>query len=150
MKSFLSRMAAAALVLAALPSMAQQASDGIRPDVGGSLEVLSQSCRQGARLRCSARVQLDVLTTGSGVRNVLVRFYLSNDATLEPQRDALLREISSGPLRGAGQSRTLLLQLPLPLGVDGTGKYVIAVLDPYNRIDESDESNNVIVSSPIE
>ena len=75
-----------------------------------------------------------------------VRFYLSNDAFLEPDGDALLgsRVITS---LAAGASNTAVTTLTIPANTSAPGTYhVIAVADAFDQQVETDETNNTLVS----
>jgi hypothetical protein len=50
---------------------------------------------------------------------------------------------------GSGGTRSIRLRVALPDGIRAGGKYLIAVLDAENAVQEADEGNNVIVFGPI-
>ncbi len=80
-----------------------------------------------------------------GANKVSVNLYLSNDDQFDPN-DLLLRGVSLGmvPPETSKTKTIRLLSKTNPLG-----KYLIAVIDPANRIQESDETNNIVVSNKI-
>src|SRR5262249_14792660 len=75
-----------------------------------------------------------VLTAAPSV----IRFYLSDDATLDAG-DVLLGEERLAPL-GPGQSRRVHFRAQL--GSSASGRYLIAVLDATNVVPEVNEANN--------
>ncbi len=99
----------------------------------------------------------------------IVRFFLSNDRTLNGggaqesrvisrrnrqllqsplQQDLLLTEVATGDVTAEGTKR-INLNLTLPHGVSAVNKFVIAVVDANNAVEESDEENNVMVSGKV-
>jgi len=75
-----------------------------------------------------------------------VRFYLSNDATLDAG-DVLLRDRGVPKIR-PGKDRTKNLGT-VALDASAIGKFVIAVADATGVVAESDETNDVGASAPI-
>lgn len=119
------------------------ASNG--PDLTGDWNPVSQICRRG---RCILRGSVRVWNQGNATApTARLRVILSDDAVMDPG-DAVLRESSTGRLR-PGQSRTRPVNVPLPLGVNASGKYLFAVIDALNSVPETDETNNEPMYGPI-
>ena len=74
--------------------------------------------------------------------------YLSDDATLNPAADTLLKTYPISRLK-PGQSKKQNVSINLPAGVSASGKYVIAVVDADDNLPDSDDSNNVIPYGPL-
>jgi glucose/arabinose dehydrogenase len=74
-----------------------------------------------------------------------VEIYLSNDDQFDPN-DPLLRVIQFGAIH-AGNSRTKSYRYWSR--TNPSGKFLIAVIDPDNKIQEFDETNNIAVSHPM-
>jgi hypothetical protein len=119
------------------------ASNG--PDLTGAWNPVSQRCRWN---RCTFRGSVRVWNQGNATAPTSrLRVILSDDAVMGPG-DTVLRESSIGRLR-RGQSRTRPVNVPLPLGVNASGKYLFAVIDAPNAVAETIETNNELMYGPI-
>jgi hypothetical protein len=108
------------------------------PDLIGAWNPVSQVCH---RNRCTLRGSVRVWNQGNApAPTARLRVILSDDAVMGPS-DAVLRESSIGQLR-PGQSRTRPINVPLPRGVNASGKYLFAVIDAPNAVAETIETNN--------
>ena len=111
---------------------------------------------RGGRMECTLEA-LTVENPGAkkaGSKNRRKRakatFFLSNDATHDA-KDIQIGTKSLDPLK-AGASKRYELKFSLPPGVDlskAQGKFLIAVLDSSNKVTETNETDNKIVSGPI-
>jgi CARDB len=73
----------------------------------------------------------------------VVRFYLSGDATLDGQ-DVAVREIHTGGLRRKAVRR-VAFTAEVPSGGNASGRWVIAVVDGFDGVRETDEENNTVI-----
>jgi CSLREA domain-containing protein len=120
-------------------------STTLGPDLAGVWNPVSQRCR---RNRCILRGSVRVWNQGNATAPTSrLRVILSDDAVMGPG-DTVLRESSIGRLR-RGQSRTRPVNVPLPLGVNASGKYLFAVIDAPNAVAETIETNNELMYGPI-
>jgi hypothetical protein len=125
-------------------------SEAFAQDLSGSWRNLTQKCRWlNAGLQCKISGKFKVWNPGAQkALSSKVRFFLSNDSTLEEANDILLKEIKVGSLN-AGQTKTIFLQVNLPLGNSASDKFVIGLVDADNSVPEADETNNVTPSDMI-
>ncbi len=137
---------------------------GQAPTTGAELSGLWDTAQQGRRLPKvrqtgrgrGAKYQISGTfvvknTGGTAAKKPKVGFYLSNDGDPNnPVPDLGL--LKAYPVLNAGKSRGVAISVSIPLskGIDPRGKYVIAVVDPLNAIDEQDEENNVVVYGPLQ
>ena len=126
-------------------------SEALAQDLTGSWVSLTQKCNWlNAGLRCmlSGRFKVQNQSTQKALSSK-VRFFLSDDSTLEEaNNDMLIKEIKVGPLN-AGKSKILSLQINLPLGTSASDKFVIGLVDADKSVLEMDEGNNVTPSDMI-
>lgn len=98
--------------------------------------------------RTLSQVRSTLTIFNKGIREaprVKVNVYLSNDDQFDAA-DTFLREIQFGTIK-PGSSKTKTLRRTF--NSDPSGKFLIAVIDPDNKIQEFDKTNNILVSSPI-
>ncbi len=106
-----------------------------------------RNTRLGQRYRISGT--LTIHNIGDGVApSSKVTFYLSDNATSE-EGDFLLVSRATGKIK-AGKSKVIRLACNLPTGKTAAGKYILAMIDPYGSVPEVNESNNLIISGPIQ
>jgi hypothetical protein len=113
------------------------------PDLSG--EWISFSL---ARLSRLFRIDMTLTVLNKGPKQATrtsAKIYLSNDDQFD-QSDLLLRGVSFGTIP-PGASRTKSLRLWTR--ADPSGKHLIAVIDPENKIQEFDEINNIAVSNGV-
>jgi len=109
---------------------------------------LDQHCyfKKNGRTLCKLKGSLTVTNIGTiNAKKSVIRYYLSDDAVLDPG-DAILKTSKFGKIK-AGKSRTINFRHNLTGSI--SGKYLIAVLDIFDNIGETDENNNVTVYGPI-
>jgi hypothetical protein len=86
--------------------------------------------------------------TGAGMPRSALEVFLSDDATLNPASDLLLKNYKIGKI-GAGKERVKKLSLKLPKGVSATGKHIIALVDADDVLPDMDDTNNIIPFGPL-
>lgn len=122
------------------------------PDLVGQWVVgPTQSCKgTGSKMKCKIKGRLQVTNSGSEAARTSsrLRFYLSSDSVLDGD-DTALKEVAVGALK-PGKSQSKNLSYSLPLGESATGRYVIAVIDADNSVQEVDEGNNRVVGGPLQ
>ena len=119
-------------------------SQALAQDLTGDWVNLTQKCNWlNAGLRCKLSGKFKVQNQGTQkALSSKVRFFLSDDSTLEEANDILLKEIKVGPLN-AEKSRIISLQITLPLGTSASDKFVIGLVDADSSVPETEEANNV-------
>lgn len=76
-----------------------------------------------------------------------VIFYLSDDGTYD-ENDVFLTWRVTGKIEG-GDSKKIDLSYRFPLDITASGKYIIAVIDQRHMIEETKETDNLIVFGPL-
>ena len=112
---------------------------------------LTQACTVSGkqrRPRCRVTGTLKVLNVGP-VRagKFITRFFLSDDPTLNAGYVVLKDQKVSG--LNAGGEQFINVDLRLPSGVNGSGKFVVAFVDADAQVAEGDETNNRVVFGPL-
>ena len=116
-----------------------------RANLTGTWLSLTQQCKGP---KCKIKGTLNVENNGGqDAISSSVRFYLSDDDTYNAG-DAFLKQISSGTVK-VSKSMNKKLSYKLLSGVTASGKYVIAVIDADDAVQETNESDNVIAYGPI-
>jgi hypothetical protein len=129
------------------------------PNLTGSWQnPLIINCRpaRGGGLSCTLEA-LTVANTGTAKAGGKTRkkrpkaaFFLSENASFGG-KDVQIGTKTLDPLK-AGASKRYVLTFKLPPGVDlskASGKFLIAVLDSTHKVTEFNESDNIVISSPI-
>ncbi len=118
-------------------------------DLTGEWVSLTQSCQvTTSGTVCKLSGSLRVKNVGyKNIENASVQYFLSDDGIYDAG-DRFLKKFGTGELL-FGTSKRFSFGYKLPVGETATGKYVIAVMDIYDRIVEIDETNNEIVFGPI-
>ena len=116
------------------------------PDLAGSRERLTGTCNNARKLRGTLRVENQ--GNQAAPRGAFVYFYLSSDESWD-SGDSLLKQVAVGALK-VGKSKIRKLSYSLPLGESAQGKYVIAWIDATDAVAETNEANNIVVSSQIQ
>lgn len=114
-------------------------------DLSATWESAGQTTRRG---RTTFSGKLLVSNKGPGsFRSSTIRYYASTDTTWSPDDTPLVTQRLSAvrPLKTKRVPVTIRLQS----GATLSGKYVIAVLDPYNVLPELNETNNTAVAGPV-
>jgi streptogramin lyase len=106
-----------------------------------------QTCTNTTKgLRCKVKGTLLVQNIGmSAAPAVTVRFYLSSDGV---QTNTFLKQVATGTVK-LSKTMKRTLSASLPLGVNGSGQFILAVIDADDTVAECDENNNVIVFGPL-
>lgn len=120
-------------------------------DLSGQFSgAVTQSCNQGATVRCRLGASFSISSTGPAINGpVALSFYLSADDKLDTSSDTLLQTIQTGAYRAGGQTKSRSMRLNLPAGVDASGQYLIGWIDPQQKVFELNRENNVFVSQQI-
>ncbi len=93
---------------------------------------------------------LNIQNVGNvNARSSFVKFYLSEDDVYDEGADIFLKQVAIGVIR-TGTSKVMRLSYSLPLGETAAGRYVIAVIDANNAVQELDKGNNLVVFGPIQ
>jgi hypothetical protein len=130
-----------------LPAVAVSLAGGSGPDLTGQWTVpVTQTC---SKTKCKIAGSLIVENTGNlNAASSAVKFYLSDDG-VHYSEAGFLKQTSTGALK-LGAKKTKKLSASLAKGTNAAGKYVIAVIDPDQRVVEASRGNNRIVSGPIQ
>jgi immune inhibitor A len=110
----------------------------VAPDLSGEWLSLGQTC-DGQKCQINGSIKFRN-TGGVDAASSKVYFYLSDDNVYD-KGDRLLKKLSTGSLP-AGSEATKELTYVFPMGQNATDKYVIAVVDPQDKVAESYEDNN--------
>lgn len=118
-------------------------------DLSGAWAKISKSCKgSGAKIKCTLKTTLTVKNTGKKAAPAAnIRIYLSADAKYDTG-DTLLKEGAIGQI-AANKSVNYSIPLKLAQGVSPKGKYLICLLDFDDRIAETNEDNNTVVSKKL-
>ncbi len=120
------------------------------PDLTGSWVNLTQSCRNfGMSVSCRVKGRLKIENIGAKASSTsFVKFFVSNDSTFDSS-DTFLKQVATGKIKAHG-SKFKTIVFNLPNSTDATGKFILAVLDSENVVNESDENNNTVVFGPLQ
>jgi immune inhibitor A len=114
----------------------------VAPDLNGEWVDLGQSCvpTSGGE-KCQINGNFKVLNTGAvDAGSSQVYLYLSEDGSYD-KADRLLKKLKIKPLLAGGEA-TAKVTYVFPAGLNADDKYVIAVIDPLDKVAESHEDNN--------
>lgn len=126
-----------------------------QPDFSGKVSDFKAAfSANGSKLKI--RGKLKVYNNGPGsAKNVPVAAFVSNDQTF----DAADLEVMTVSLKDAGFKKLkpysatghipFKFKVPAAQARQLSGKYVLVVIDPDNKMDEIDETNNVVVLGPL-
>lgn len=92
-----------------------------------------------------------IVTSQGTVRSVgqtRVDFYLSLDETFD-EGDELIATARGKANIKPGKAKTYTVNTEVPADLAGGEYFLLAVIDPTNAVDESDETNNVVVGGPV-
>jgi subtilase family serine protease len=92
----------------------------------------SQKCKITGKLRVKSDGNQDVSTS------TYVDFYLQGDV-----QDTLIKRTKVGKLK-KGKSTVLTITWTSPVGKSAKGKYIYAMVDADDTVEETDENNNKI------
>jgi hypothetical protein len=112
-------------------------------------EGLTQTCNsKQKRLRCRVNGSLRVMNTGADrAAKFVTRFFFSDGPTLNAGYVVLKDKKISG--LNAGSEQRINVDLRLPSGVSGSGKFIVAFIDADAQVAEGDEANNSVVFGPL-
>jgi hypothetical protein len=109
---------------------------------------LTQKCNAAGR-KCKLKGSLDVRNEGDlSAPASTVAYYLSDNATLDGS-DTRLGENAVSGIDIDGTVRVAVKKVKTPAGASVSGRFVIAVVDDGDGVEELDETNNAIVFGPI-
>jgi len=118
-------------------------------DLTGTWSNLVQTCKtKKDGVHCKVKVRLVVRNVGAtNAPSSFVRYYLSSDNHFDAE-DLLLKQQATGTVK-LGKPKKRTLSAKLPVGVNGSGQFILAVIDADNTVAECNEGNNVIVFGPL-
>jgi len=117
------------------------------PDLSGSFSPAITAALDSNKYKFTG--SLYITNNGDGkASDVRVALYLSSDGSAYYKKD-LLGSMKAGSVITAGATQFLDLSI-LGTDADPKGKYIIAVIDPALKVKESNENNNITVSSAIQ
>lgn len=117
------------------------------PDLTGEwYEPLTEKCKvKNEELKCKVKGKLILRNIGEvNAHYVIVRFYLSDDDTYD-EDDILLKAYYKNKVN-VGKDYKKSFKLTLPVGMSLEGRYIIVHIDAEEATEESNESNNFVVS----
>jgi hypothetical protein len=120
------------------------------PDLKGTWTSLNKSCKNTRKgTKCSIKGKLNIQNLGNNdASSSVTRVYLSEDENYD-NTDIYLKQISTGKIK-SGRSLHKTVSYNFPYGETLAGKYIIAVTDANNTVDEADEDNNEIAYGPLQ
>jgi hypothetical protein len=118
-------------------------------DLTGQWVSLRPSCRTTRNgIKCKIQGKLNIENTGTqNAPSSLVNLYLSDDGVSYDLEDPF-KQMPIGSIKRK-KSKLKSLNYGFPTGEDIKAKYIIVVIDPENRVEEIDKTNNTIVFGPI-
>lgn len=123
----------------------------VGPDLTGQWTTpLTQTCKNTSKgQKCTIKGTFTIRNIGNrDAPSTYVDYYLSENDNYN-EGDILLKSVRTGKIK-AGKNKAIKLSYIFPLGQVVTGKYIIAVIDKYNSVIETDETNNIVVYGPIQ
>ena len=127
------------------------ATNTIGPDLTGSWTTpVSQTCKTSKKgKQCTIKGTLTVRNIGNrDAPSTFVGFYLSDSENYN-EGGGPFKRLSTSTIK-AGKSKAIKLNYNLLLGQSASNKYIVAVIDPGNLVTETDETNNIVASGPIQ
>ncbi len=120
------------------------------PDLTGQWTFFNQICKTKKEgVQCKIKGNILIQNIGHlDAQTSFVAYYLSNDSTYD-NSDKFLKQVSTGKVKVV-KDKNKKLSYTFPLGESATGKYVIAIIDASNIVNESNEGNNNILYGPIQ
>ncbi len=119
------------------------------PDLTGSWISLAQTCNptsRGDKCKISGTLSIENIGTEDAPSSS-VRFYVS-DNTIYDSADTFLKRVSTGKVK-AGASKTKKLSYSFEVGESATGRYIVALIDADNAVDEHLDTNNEVPFGPV-
>jgi hypothetical protein len=119
------------------------------PDLSATWSNLVQTCKFKNEVpACKVKGTLLVSNLGCvAAPTTFIRYYLSDDAVFD-EGDTFLKQVATGTIK-LDKPKKRTLSAKLPVGVNGAGKYILAVLDADQTLTECNENNNVVVFGPV-
>jgi pimeloyl-ACP methyl ester carboxylesterase len=117
---------------------------GNGPDLTGEWKSLNKSCNNTTQgIRCKIKSKFNIKNIGTmDAGSSFVRYYLSDDNTFD-EGDTFLKQVATGKIK-AGKIKIKSFNYNFDYGITISDKYIIAVIDAYNTVAETDETNNNI------
>ena len=106
-----------------------------------------KSTRSGQKCTIRGTVTIDNVGNRDSIPTD-VNFYFSDDGVTYQEGDWFKR-IALGKIK-VGRAKALSLSYNLPLNQTAENRYVIAVIDKDNLVEELDKTNNIVVFGPIQ
>lgn len=125
----------------------QSIPPGPCPDLTGEWFSLVQTCKTPASgLQCKVKGTLLVRNVGTAdALTSFIRYYLSSDGV---ETNVFLKQVATGKVK-LTKVKKKKLSAKLPMGVNGTSQFILAVIDADHTIPECDEANNTIPFGPL-
>lgn len=119
------------------------------PDIIGAWTYLDQTCKTTKKgTKCKIKGVLNIQNTGNeNASSSNIRFYLSDNELYDAQ-DVILKQTSTGKMK-IGKIKNKKLKYKFPLDESASGKFIIAVTDADETLQEINESNNNAVFGPV-
>lgn len=119
------------------------------PDLTGSWMSCNPTCKNTKKgVKCSLKGRLNIQNIGlKDAPSSRIRYYLSDNDTYGEGASFLKQDTTWKIKRGKSNSKTL--SYSFPYGASIGGKYVIAVLDASNAVEEMDKGNNNVICGPL-
>ena len=119
------------------------------PDITGAWASMEQTCKTTKKgTKCKIKGILNIQNNGNEkASSSYISFYLSNN-DLSDAEDMLLKQTSTGKMN-VGKNKNKKLKYKFPLDASASGKYIIAVIDADETLQEINESNNHVVFGPV-
>lgn len=130
-----------------VPGSGWSAEPDSKANLTGFWEISGPACAEDGS--CTLTGTIDVLNVGGRCAGTIgVQFFLSDDRQLDA-RDLKLGKSAVRPLDAATGQRRITLRRQVRGDAPTLGRYLIAQLDTTNRVAESEEADNIVVSPPL-
>jgi uncharacterized delta-60 repeat protein len=123
----------------------------VNPDLTGEWVSLTQVCKNSTKgERCKIKGTLNIRNIGTvDALSSSMKFYLSGDEKYDEDADEFVKQMATGKVK-AGKSKRKRLNYSYRRTAPASHKYLLAVIDADNTVDEIDESNNIPASGPLQ
>jgi hypothetical protein len=110
-----------------------------------------QTCKQGKTgLKCKVKATIHVNTLDlSGLPSHSIALYVSDTSVLDPSTKTAEKKSLALLAAFASKGKDLSATFKVPGAVDLTDKYIFVVIDPDNKVTESNETNNMLMIGPL-
>lgn len=120
---------------------------GVRADILGDCKRTRTRGKNRKSVISTVRVRVKVSNSNAATAaSTVARLWLSDDSAVDPSDYPL----ANVPVPELAPGKRFPIRMNLSVPLRAKGKHVIAVLDAERQVSESDESNNYVVSSPLE